>query len=549
MTKHEKTAGIFFHLRGGIWLSIVTCFMLFIYAPLELLFTNQDEFWFDIYILVPIMSAVFGIVCVISILAFVLLRKWNENIYRIGLVIYLIAFISLYIQGNWLTGNLPLLDGEPIDWSLYKTEYMQSYILWIVVAAIVVIIYRKADHKLFENMIKVVSICMILMFCVTLCTLALSNNGFDKKPGLVVTTKNMFRMSEDSNLIILLLDAVDARNMNEIMEENPDYRDIFTDFTYFPNMLGTYPATKYSIPYILSGQWYENETTFREYEAEAYTVSPLFMALEETGYHIGLYEAELLSNDEGKARYENVLPSQRGLRNKLMFIKWEIQMTGFKYAPYCLKPHTFVNLKDFNTTKIPPEGETVFTISNSDFYNRVLNEDITYLDDKCFKFIHINGGHAPFIYNEKVEEIAPEDGSYNDNIKASLTITRDYINKLKAAGVYDNSAIIIMADHGYGPENYYGRQNPVFFVKGINEKHDFNVSEAPVSYVDLQEAYVRLMNGADSEQIFDWKSGDQRERRYLFYEYSEDDYMIEYMQPGRADDVEAMYETGNVYSR
>ena len=83
MTKHEKTAGIFFHLRGGIWLSIVTCFMLFIYAPLELLFTNQDEFWFDIYILVPIMSVVFGIVCAISILAFALLRKWNENIYRI----------------------------------------------------------------------------------------------------------------------------------------------------------------------------------------------------------------------------------------------------------------------------------------------------------------------------------------------------------------------------------------------------------------------------------------------------------------------------------
>ena len=97
--------------------------------------------------------------------------------------------------------------------------------------------------------------------------------------------------------------------------------------------------------------------------------------------------------------------------------------------------------------------------------------------------------------------------------------------------------------------DYSERQNPVFFVKGINEKHEFNVSDAPVSYVDLQEAYQRLLSGADSDQIFDWKSGEERERRYLFYEYSEEERMIEYMQPGRADDTEAMYETGKVYTR
>lgn len=547
--KQQNMQNIRFFRGGGIWLSISTCFMLFLFAPLELLFTNQDEFWFDAYLLVPIMSVIFGAACIVSILVFELLRKWNETLYRIGLVLYFAAFICLYVQGNLLTGSLPLLDGKPIDWSLYKAEYIQSYILWIGVAVIVVVIYWKASPRFFEKMVKVVSICMTLMFCVTLLTLALTNHGFEKKPGLGVTTKNMFQMSEDANLVVLLLDAVDARNMNEIFEMNPEYQDIFTDFTYFSNMLGAYPATRHSIPYILSGKWYQNETEFREYEAEAYATSPLFATLEENGWRIGLYEAELLSNDDGKGRFENVLPSKRGISNKLMFIKWQIQLTGFKYAPYCLKPHTFVNLKDFNTTKIPPEGETMFTMSNSEFYQKVINEKITYTDQKCFRFIHINGGHAPFIYNERVEEIPPEEGSYDDNIKASLTITRDYLDKLKEAGVYDNSAIIVMADHGYGWGNYFGQQNPIFFVKGINEQHAFTTSDAPVSYMDMQEAFVRLMDGAGSDQIFDWKSGDHRERRYIFYEHSEEDYMVEYMQPGRADDADAMYETGNIYIR
>lgn len=535
--------------KGGIWLSIVTCFMLFLYAPLDLLFTNQDEFWFDAYLLVPIMSVIFGITCLGSILIFIVLKKWKEILYRIGLALYFIAFICLYVQGNVLTGSLPLLDGKPIDWSLYKAEYIQSYILWIVVAIVVFVMYRKVKPDLFEKVVRIVSICMLLVFCVTLFTLALTNHGFEKKPGLCVTTRNMFQMSEDTNLIILLLDAVDARNMNEILEENPKYGDIFTDFTYFDNMLGVYPATRHAVPYILSGKWYQNEMEFREYEALAYAESPLFARLEEEGWRIGLYEAELLSNDGGKGRFENVLPSKRGISNKLMFIKWQIQLVGFKYAPYCLKPHTFVNLKDFNTVKIPPEGETMFTMSNSDFYDRVLHEEISLTDQKCFRYIHINGGHAPFIYNENVEEIAPEDGTYEDNIKASLTITREYLDKLKESGVYDNSAIIVMADHGYGWGNYFNQQNPIFFVKGVGEKHEFRISDAPVSYMDMQQVYERLMNGAGCEEIFDWKSGDQRERRYIFYEHSNEDHMIEYMQPGRADDADAMYETGNVYDR
>ncbi len=535
--------------RAEIWLSVVTCFMLFLYAPLELLFTNQDEFWFDVYFLAPIMSLIFVGSCIASILIFSALRVWCEAAYRVAVIVYFITFICLYVQGNLLTGSLPLLDGKPIDWSLYKIEYVQSYVLWIVVTIIIVVIYRKIKYGFFENVVKIVSICMTLMFCVTLLTLALSNHGFERKPGLGVTTRNMFLMSKDTNLVILLLDAVDARNMNVILEENPEYQNIFTDFTYYQNMMGAYPATRHSIPYILSGKWYENKTEFREYEAEAYADSPLFANLEEEGWRIGLYEAELLSNDGGKNRFENILPSKRGISNKVMFIKWQIQLVGFKYAPYCLKPHTFVNLKDFNTTKIPPEGETMFTMSNSDFYDRVLEEKIQYVDQNCFRFIHINGAHAPFIYNEAMEEIAAEDGSYEDNIKASLTITKSYLNKLKEAGVYDNSAIIVMADHGYGWGDYFEQQNPIFFVKGIDEKHDFAISDAPVSYMDLQTAYERLMDGASGDQIFDWKNGEQRDRRYLFYEHSKEDRIIEYIQTGWAADTTTMYKTGVEYSR
>lgn len=76
-------------------------------------------------------------------------------------------------------------------------------------------------------------------------------------------------------------------------------------------VLGGYPATRNAIPYILSGEWYENKVEFRKYEAKAYAESPLFHSLEEKGWQIGIYEGELLANDEGKERFDNVIPGER----------------------------------------------------------------------------------------------------------------------------------------------------------------------------------------------------------------------------------------------
>ena len=61
-----------------------------------------------------------------------------------------------------------------------------------------------------------------------------------------------------------------------------------------------------------------------------------------------------------------------------------------------------------------------------------------------------------------------------------MTVTMAYLNKLREAGVYDNSVIIILSDHGYNiegeavkvaqkNENETGRQHPILFVKGLNE--------------------------------------------------------------------------------
>ena len=60
------------------------------------------------------------------------------------------------------------------------------------------------------------------------------------------------------------------------------------------------------------------------------------------------------------------------------------------------------------------------------------------------------GAHVPFYFDKDVNVI--DDADYYTSIESSMTVTMAYLNKLREAGVYDNSVIIILSDHGYNIE-------------------------------------------------------------------------------------------------
>ena len=215
---------------------------------------------------------------------------------------------------------------------------------------------------------------------------------------------------------------------------------------FIRDAMSTYPFTKHSIPFMLTGQWYENQTDFNGFVDKTFTESKLFSNLESKNYKMGLYESELTLGDDNLLRFDNVIDTN-GVTSIKDFIKLEIKLVGFKYAPYGLKQFCDIDTNEFVKLRGGSDEYKAFNSSNEDFYKNVKNNDFTLTDDKCFKFIHIEGGHVPFKYNENVEVI--ENGTYEDNLKACFTMTKAYLDKLKASGLYDNSVIMIMADHGY----------------------------------------------------------------------------------------------------
>ena len=543
----------------GLMVSAAISFLLFLYAPIDLYCANTAEFWFDFSTLFLTALGMFAACFVVLALLYLIAMLIHKYVYRIALAGGLALFLCTYVQGNFMIDRLPPLDGTSIWWGKYDILRKDTLTLWAVVLVLVIVGMIVLKKQKFVNAVMFISGCMTLMLLVTACSTVFTSGALHSKLHLHVSVEEEFEMSEDNNFVIFVLDTADSREFTSLLEEHPEYRETFADFTYFENTTGAYTSTLNAIPFILSGEWYENEGSFQDYQDRVYREAPLWEELKSRDYKIDLYEDDIRAQDEAIVdNFDNIYFTKVTPSSYLELAKQELKLVGFRYAPYDLKRYCVIKEVYFNELRVShPKGSDAkaFTADNITFKDDLAGQGVvTDQSGNHFKFIHLNGAHAPFIYDKDVNDIGVEHGSYRQSMEASITLASQYIQALKESGAYDNTALIVMADHGYNgigeTEEDFLRQASLLLIKGRDEQHDtMQISEAPISYEDLQEAYVRLLDGAQSDAVFDWKEGDTRERRFLEYAPGNEKHMVEYVQKGHAQDLTTMVPTGRVFDR
>ena len=84
---------------NGILIILAFIFNILIFAPVEIYFTNKDEFWFNELEIIPISIAI-GLICFAILL--VIAKVLKGNIRKVYLKILFALTTALYIQGNYL---------------------------------------------------------------------------------------------------------------------------------------------------------------------------------------------------------------------------------------------------------------------------------------------------------------------------------------------------------------------------------------------------------------------------------------------------------------
>ncbi|MBR1700799.1 MAG: sulfatase-like hydrolase/transferase [Lachnospiraceae bacterium] len=533
----------------GMAAALAISFMIMFFAPMEIYLNNQGEFWYDAWFLLPWCLLYFGVAFIGMALLFGLLWFLGDRVYDVGLGAAFLALTGCYVQGNFQVKNLPALDGSEFVLADYKSERIASGIIWGVLALLAVGLCIFLKKKAFRKIVGGVSLFLFLLLAVTVLTLFFTAEGYQKKDALTCVKDDQFEMSVDTNFIIFLLDAVDAGKFEEAMERHPEYRENMKDFTYYSNVMGGYPCTDCAVPLLLSGEWYENEEAFEDYVHHVYGEGEFFDELEQLGYGMSIYEEDLqLSESVIGDRYQNLVHTKLKLSDPILFAKRQMKMVGFKYMPWVCKQYCWFDAHQLWNQRAVDVDQEIFMWEDFVFYADLKAQSVTYTDQKQFKLIHLEGAHAPFRYNAAGERVHGSD--YVSCIEASFTVFQAYLEKLRESGVYDNTVIAVMSDHGLGADEKVmaGRQHPVLLIKGIGEQHDsLQVLDTPVSHEDYVGAYQRLLSGDASDEVFVQWEGQQRERRYLLYHVTVREHMEEYVQTGHASDESTMQPTGRVF--
>lgn len=546
-------------LAPAYFLVFASCFMMLIFEPILLYATNMDDFWFDFKIMIwPVLGlfACFllgGIIIVSAIYFLNIFFSGRGILYKLLTLVGFIMFFLLYLQGNWLAGNLPPLTGEEIIWENYgasENRILMSATVILSVAAVISILRLKLRRtvRYAAAGAGIVSI----MMTVSLVPTVVKNEALKSKDTFVATVENFNSVSLNKNFLVFLVDSVDSRTFNDVLIQDEDFSGIMDDFTYYPDTLSTYPLTKNSIPNILTGAVNYNETGFLEYSSMAYNRSPLFKKLKQNKYGINLYSPMISWAGQRNFEIENSTSIYDVNVNFMNFMEQELKYIRFKYFPYGLKQWSEIETLDFNTCREDISGQSGYSWTNWSVYDYLRwNKVLDKRSENYFQFIHCEGGHLPLNMDKYLNSV--ENGTYEQKIAASLTIIKTYLQKLKDNDAYDNSIIVIMADHGYqsGDSGEHlnltpVRCNPILFIKGVNERHELIESDRPVSYMDLQDAFCELIDGKQSTELFkELQSG--RTRTVIWHEWVDEAHMVEYSTTGKAWEIEKFTPTGNVY--
>ena len=533
------------YLTFAFIISFVLSFMLYLYEPLLTYSSNINDFWFDFNLMISniilYMILIFLFLILVYFLLYLFLRRKNIKIYKIILVISFILFLYTYIQGNYLVGSLPQLNGDIIDWSKYGDENIISILTFLLVVIVELILIKK--YKL-DKTIKIncyMTIVVFFMLFTSFISILCNKEIYKDKSIEIATTKNINNVSTDKNFFIFLVDSVDSREFAEVVNNNLSYKETFNDFTYYPDTTSGYLFTRDSIPFILSGIWNQEVTDFVDYYNDAFNNSKLFEKLTDENYNMNFYEYEIYSNNRNFEKFENIKLYSDKI-NSVSFFKQFTKYILYKYLPYPLKKYSKIETASFDSCKIEDDID-YFKWSNKEAYNNLINNKLEFVNDKYFQFLHIEGGHVPFDYDEDVNII--ENGTYKQKLTAVLKVISTFINRLKENNAYDNSVIIILADHGEGKDTL--RQNPILYIKGINEHHEMYISDIPVAYEDLIDAYISLLENKKSTELF-LNLDKNRPRRVLNNLYTRE-IMIEWYQYGKAWDNDTFKASGREFRR
>ena len=441
--------------------SVMFVFNYFVFNQFDILLNNPAEFGVTTAEIIGVFILFSVIIIIVSIAGLTVLCSYSKR----GFVYTLAALLGLTLAGYAQV----LFMNEDVVRAVMPIEYLGKYILntivylLIIAAPIGIVFFERKKKKGFTpRLALLITIVILGMQLVGLMSVAASAPQAAKNNELYYfSVDEQLKLSKNDNIIVFVMDMMDTRVTDVVFAQNPETKEIFDGFTYYTDNISLYPKTFPSITSMLTGKIFDGNTGNQiKYMQDAWKDEILLSALKDKDYIInGLLESTttFYDFDDLEGKFDNIKTMHR--KNRIIkgakFFNGMFSYGLMRQSPILLKPLTgYWKGQSSNSVEIKntPDYYSCSTSASADlkFYDKLVQNGL-FVDPteekNVFSFVHLRASHSPYVYNEELKRTK---SNVHSQTRGAFKILNEYFTQMKdpALDIYDNSTIIVLADHG-----------------------------------------------------------------------------------------------------
>lgn len=461
-----------------------------------------------------------------------------------------VCLVDYFLFGKGLGNISPRLVFDEVPHYAAREQAINLAVLAVVVLVLVVVWVRA--NRVVTPVLAILTLSTLVLAAPNLLTIrgalvqARADAKVQQEHALVDgegNVREIFHLSKtERNVVVVFLDRAISGYLPYIMNERPELVSQFDGFTYYPNTISFGGVTNYGAPALFGGYEYtptamdaRDTELLADKHDEALLVMPTLLS--EAGFQttivdppyagsyrwtpdLSIYDS--LKNTEAVAvqhAYTPLLRTQYGLKHESSASERTFFWYGaFKVLPECLQGVLYNNGWYLSTqTEIEPWDSTLNEYATLEYLTEMTDAES---DSGGFVLLTNNITHdpdylqlpdyvpSPAVHNEGLEDFSrfEVDGRravmntdelqlkhYHVNAAALIKLG-EWFAWMQEEGVYDNTRIIIVADHGRSLHSFEDWPikgdldvmlvNPLLLVKDF-DAHGFETSYEFMTNADV----------------------------------------------------------------
>ncbi len=553
----------------GAALAALPLLTLCVFTPLLIYSGNPSEFTASFTQIALACFPYFALLIFVVGLAAALLNAGGYQ--RIQALIGAVACL-LWLQANILVWDYGALDGRSIEWMAGAWRGVLDTVIWAGVIIVSIFAFKRTG-PLFVRAAIVVCVIQLIAAAVGMAgndAASLRHSDIEENQA---SREALLRFSTSKNVVHIVMDGLQTDLFEQLVDDpldkGKDVREQLQGFTVFRNNLGIFPYTQLTIPAMLSGKVYQNHMPVLDFVDESLAGNTILNSASAAGFEVDIAAQVALRNVYAKNRHANAL----GISNSDHVSARDYIVND---SARLIDLSLFRALPHFAKALIHRDELWVFQgmIRSASYLHMQYFADLSFIrnlsqdmraDRKAsvYKIMHLMFAHRPTVGDEncQFDGVRPT-GRENvlQQADCGFQAVLDVFSRMKELGIYDDSLIILMADHGawvrldgFDPQNESDAIDsmsaamavPLLAIKRSNDTGEYRVSNAPTSITDLP-ATVAAALGLEGQfpgiDAFTLPDSQPRERRHYKYFYGENR-----NAPGYLNKMHEVIVNGSVY--